>query len=181
MALVAKSVTASTPVAPQRGPASSGPRNPVATFNGIVEASTPIGGAMIEDAYSTTVDQEGQSRFQSRYSPSYEDHRDTPRPQTGVIDTPTQSFVSMIEFRDTFDASKVVGDQAVKKFVGRLVGKAVAIYESKRPGRRPTISRIAAIRSASRSETRGAKAVLSRRYPMGCHLAKYATLRVGQR
>lgn len=130
MALVAKPVSATAPqaVAPQRGPA-GGPRSPVATFNGLVEAANPINGATIEDAYSAAVDQEGQSRFRGRYSPSYQDHRDAPTPRTGVIDTPTQSFVSMLELRDTFDAGKVVGDQAVKKFVGRLVGKAVAIYE----------------------------------------------------
>ncbi|MEQ8664569.1 MAG: hypothetical protein RIC16_02495 [Rhodospirillales bacterium] len=127
---MAKSVTATAPqgVSPQRGPVS--PRSPVATFNGMVEAMSPVAGATIEDANTASVDQEGQSRFRGRYTPTYQDHRDVPRPGTGVIDTPTQSFVSMLEFRDTFDASKVVGDQAVKKFVGRLVGKAVAIYEA---------------------------------------------------
>jgi len=132
MALVAKSVTASPSqgVAPQRGPA-SGPRSPVATFNAAIDAAAPIGSSSLDGSYSANVDidQDGASRSGYRYNPSYQDHRDIPTPRTGVIDTPSQSFVAMLELRDTFDVSSVVGEGAAKKFVGRLVGKAVAIYD----------------------------------------------------
>lgn len=133
MALVAKSVTASPSqgIAPQRGP-SSGARSSVATFNAAVDAANPVAGASIDTtSYSANVDvdQDGANASGSRYSPSYQDHRDAPTPRTGVIDTPSQSFVAMLELRDTFDASSVVGEGAAKKFIGRLVGKAVEIYD----------------------------------------------------
>ena len=131
MALVAKSVTAtpSQGVAPQRG--LGGPRSPVATFNAVVEAAAPVGGAMIDGAYTAGVDidQDGARKSGYHYSPSYQDRRDVPTPRTGVIDTPSQSFVSMLELRDTFDASAVVGESAAKKFIGRMVGRAVEIYD----------------------------------------------------
>lgn len=129
MALVAKTTTASPTqgIAPQRGP--SGPRSTVATFNAAVEAANPVAGANIESNYQTNVDHDGANASGYHYSPSYQDHRDTPTPRTGVIDTPSQSFVAMLELRDTFDASAVVGEGAAKKFIGRLVGKAVEIYD----------------------------------------------------
>ncbi len=133
MALAAKPIAAGpTPgVSTPRGPSTvSSPRSPVATFSGSVEATSPAFGAHIEDANTSVVDQEGESRFGHRYQPSYRDDRDVPTPHTGIIDTPSQSFVAMLELRDTFDASQVAGDKASKKFIGRLVGKAVALYEA---------------------------------------------------
>jgi len=130
MALTAKPVSASpTQGVTPRGPA-SGPRSPVATYASSVEGAASAFGVQIGEANPSVVDQDEQSRFGPRYSPSYRDGREVPTPRTGVLDTPSQSFVAMLELRDTFDASQVVGEKAVKKFIGRLVGKAVALYEA---------------------------------------------------
>lgn len=132
MALVAKSVTAAAPqgVTAQRGPA-SGPRSPVATFNAAIEASNPAAGASLAGSFETIVDQDA-SGFggRPRYEAAFKDYRDVPTPRTGVIDTPTQSFVSMMELRDTYDVSQVIGEKSAKKLIGRLVGNAVAQYEA---------------------------------------------------
>ncbi len=134
MALIAKtlagtaaqSVATNRPAQAPRGGSSSNLMGPVDSV------SPPSGSALGDGSFSAIVGQGEQDLSQHFASSSHRrQEEELPNPQTGFIEVNSASFASLLELRDTLPGGELErGSDTNDRFAGKLVGKAVAIYEN---------------------------------------------------
>lgn len=125
----APSVTANRPSTLARTGAPS-------NLGGAIDSISQLGDSSVGEGGFSVVVGQGERDFYDQ-SPSnqrfnHNNNGGLPNPHTGVVDVTSQGFVSLIELRDTVTGS--AGDSEnggnVTKTTGRLISRAVALYEA---------------------------------------------------
>ena len=145
MALVARAVSAtSAPGVTASRPSTVARTGMPSNMGGPVDSIYPTSGTSIgEGGFSVVVGQEGGSDHYDHPS-SFSNSRhgsnnglrnpqnSLPNPHTGVVDVTSQSFVSLLELRDTVTVgpADTEGNSTAAQVAGRLIGHAVALYEA---------------------------------------------------